>query len=134
MSRYRERYMDPEGRRHGGMPTYAWRCAPKGQVTRRQLRKLGLRPAGQQPCGQILWGSARVRQPGQAPEPRIALLYRVDLAAPIRPMTPGRWRTHEAMMRTRRTCPSCGGVFPHDLSRKYKRTCSTCLEAEGVRV
>lgn len=125
MSRYRQKFMDPEGKRHGGMPTYPWRCAPDGLVTRRQLRALGLRPAGQQPCGQVLWARGR-KSPGAA------YLYRVDLAAPVREMTEGRRRTHDAMMLVRRTCRTCKEVFPFDLSRKYGRVCWPCLDAEGV--
>ena len=128
MSRYRERFMDPEGRRHGGTPTYPWRCAPAGMVTRRQLRRLGLRPAGQQPCGQVLWARGRGRTPGRA------LLYRIDLARPVRPMDAARWRTHQAMMRARRTCRNCSAVFAWDLSRKFGRVCLDCLEIAGVTV
>lgn len=125
--------MDPEGRKHG-LPTYPWRCAPEGMVTRRQLRQRGLRPAGQNPCGQIMWpGGGRDPRTGEL-RVRFALLYRLDLAQPVREMTPGRWRTHTAMMRVRRTCRSCGDVFNFDLSRKYNRTCWPCLEAEGVQV
>ncbi|WJV51839.1 hypothetical protein [Streptomyces flavofungini] len=35
------------------------------------------------------------------------------LAAPVRPMTPGRWRAVHAMMRARRTCPDCQVTFNH---------------------
>ncbi|MFI6587501.1 RRQRL motif-containing zinc-binding protein [Embleya sp. NPDC050493] len=114
MTRVRARYQDPEGRRHGGMPTYAWRMAPEGLATRRQLRARGLRPAGQQPVGQVMWGSRRRGRP-----PRVAYLYRVDLARRVRPMTAGRWRSVAAAMRARRTCPTCridaGYVIPTSL-------------------
>lgn len=132
MSRYREKFMDPEGKRFG-LPTYPWRCAPEGQLTRRQLRARRLRPAGQHPCGQIMWQGRRDPRTGE-PRLRFALLYRLELAKPIRPMTPGRQRTQTAMMRVRRTCRSCGNVFNFDLSVKYNRTCWPCLEAEGVLV
>jgi hypothetical protein len=132
VSRYREKYMDPDGQRFG-LPTYPWRCAPEGMVTRRQLRARGLRPAGQSPCGQVLWPHGRDRRTGER-RVGVAYLYRVDLARPVQPMTAGRWRTHTAMMLVRRTCRSCGGVFNFDLSRKYDRTCWPCLEAEGVLV
>jgi hypothetical protein len=65
---------------------------------------------------------------------RTALLYRLELAQPIREMTPAMWRRHDAMMLPRRTCRSCGEVFDFDLSVKYGRTCWPCLEAEGVLV
>jgi hypothetical protein len=132
MSRYREKYMDPEGERYG-LPTYPWQCAPAGLATRRQLSERGLHPTGQHPCGQVLWPRGRDRHTGQE-RTEVAYLYRIDLARPKKTMTPGLWRTHETMMRPRRTCRTCRVVFPFDLSRKYHRTCWSCLEAEGVTV
>jgi hypothetical protein len=130
MSRYREKFMDPEGKRFG-LPTYPWHCAPEGLLTRRQLRDRDLSPVKQHPCGQILWPAGRDRLTGE-PRVRVAYLYRLDLARPVREMTPGMWRRYEAMMLPRRTCRSCGEVFDFDLSRKYNRTCWPCLVAEGV--
>lgn len=89
---------DPTGIRHSGMPTYPYRYAPNGLATRRQLRALGLRPGGQDIAGQILWRRGR----------RIAYLYRIDRALPVRPMTPGRARALDRAMLARRTCPDCG--------------------------
>jgi hypothetical protein len=126
MSRYRARFHDPEGKRHHGFPTFGWRCAPDHLLTRRQLSNRGLRPAGQEPAGQMLWYSGRGRKPGHA------YLYDVALAAPKKAMTEGMWRTHEAMMRVRRTCRRCTAVFPYDLSRKFQRVCLDCLELEGA--
>jgi len=37
-------FYDPDGSRYG-LPTYPYRCAPDGLLTRRQLRASGLRPA-----------------------------------------------------------------------------------------
>lgn len=90
---------DPHGERFG-IPTYPWRMAPDGYATCRQLRARGLRPGGQCVAGQVL-------RPRRRREPLTAYLYRVDLARRVRPMTPGRWRAHDAMMRARRTCPAC---------------------------
>ncbi|MFM9446911.1 RRQRL motif-containing zinc-binding protein [Streptomyces acidiscabies] len=108
---------DPAGERFG-IPTYPWRMAPDGYATRRQLRVRGLRPGGQCVAGQIL-------RPRHRREPLTAYLYRVDLARPVRPMTPGMWRAHAAMMRARRTCPACrrdaGYVIPPTLG-----ACVTC--------
>ncbi|WP_443055446.1 RRQRL motif-containing zinc-binding protein [Streptomyces sp. NBC_00704] len=92
------RFWDPDGATFG-IPTYPLRMAPAGLATRRQLRARGLRPGGQQVAAQVLWRYPR----GIA----AAYLYRIDLAKPVRPMTAGRWRAHEAMMRRRRTCPVC---------------------------
>ncbi|WP_030666134.1 RRQRL motif-containing zinc-binding protein [Streptomyces cellulosae] len=91
---------DPDGIRYG-VPTYPWRLAPDGLATRRQLRALGLRPGGQPIQGQLM----RVnRRTGTDP---IAYLYRVDLALPVRPMTPRKWGALALATLARRTCPSC---------------------------
>lgn len=39
---------------------------------------------------------------------RVAYLYRLELAQPVRPMTPARARALEAAMAARRTCRGCG--------------------------
>ncbi|MGY5044805.1 RRQRL motif-containing zinc-binding protein [Streptomyces sp. 900105755] len=105
------------------LPVFRWRLAPDGYATRRQLRARDLRPGGQGVAAQL----ERPRRRGRPP--LVAYLYRVDLAKPVRPMTPGRWRAHEAMMRARRTCPACsrdaGYVIPASLG-----TCVTCAYPE----
>lgn len=95
------RCYDPTGARHG-IPTYPWRLAPDGMATRRQLRAQGLRPGGQPIAAQLMRRSRR-RKAGVA----IAFLYHVELALPVRPMTPGRSRALAAAMTARRTCPAC---------------------------
>ncbi|MGV9346345.1 RRQRL motif-containing zinc-binding protein [Streptomyces spiralis] len=111
----------PDGERFG-VPTYPWRCAPDGLATRRQLRRPGLRSGGQDVAAQIL-------RPRRRREPLTAYLYRIDRALPVRPMTPGRWRAHAAMMRARRRCPECGQdagyVVPASLGM-----CVTCAYPE----
>ena len=59
MSRGYRGHHDPDGIRHGGLPTWPWRMAPAGLATRRQLAAAGLRPAGQPIAGQIAWTSRR---------------------------------------------------------------------------
>ncbi|CAL9473865.1 RRQRL motif-containing zinc-binding protein [Streptomyces sp. enrichment culture] len=112
---------DPDGERFG-IPTYPWRCAPDGLATRRQLRSRGLRPGGQDVVAQTL-------RPRRRREPLTAYLYRIDRALPVRPMTPGMWRAHAAMMRTRRRCPKCcrdaGYAIPASLGM-----CVTCAYPE----
>jgi hypothetical protein len=102
---------DPDGTRHG-IPTYPWRCAPEGLVTRRQLRARGLRPGGQPVVAQVL-------RPRHRRGPLVAYLYRLDAAKPVRPMTPAKRRALECAMRARRTCPECrtdaGYVIPASL-------------------
>ncbi|MCD0483444.1 hypothetical protein LO771_13790 [Streptacidiphilus sp. ASG 303] len=113
------RFWDPDGERFG-LPTYPWRMAPEGLATRRQLRAEGLRPGGQDVAAQILW---RNRRRGV----RAAYLYRVDLARPVRPMTPARAAALAAAMRARRTCPVCGRDAGYVLPARYG-TCLPCAE------
>ncbi|MFD0150793.1 RRQRL motif-containing zinc-binding protein [Streptomyces sp. NPDC055721] len=84
-----------------GLPVYRWRLAPEGLATFRQLRALGLRPAGQPVVAQL-------ERPRRRREPLVAFLYRVDLARPVRPMTPARWAALERANAARRVCPECG--------------------------
>ncbi|MFB6984100.1 RRQRL motif-containing zinc-binding protein [Streptomyces scopuliridis] len=111
--------------------TFPFRLAPEGLATRRQLRAAGLRPGGQDIAAQILWRPRKERRRTGQPLKK-AYLYRIDLAAPVRPMTPGRWRAHEAMMRARRTCPECrtdaGYCIPASLG-----TCVTCAYPDTQR-
>ena len=95
------KFWDPDGEEYG-IPTYPRRLAPEGLATRRQLRAQGLRPAGQDVAAQILWHGRRDPLTRLRPV-RVAYLYRLDLAAPVRPMTPGRQRAVDAMLRARRT-------------------------------
>ncbi|EGG48148.1 RRQRL motif-containing zinc-binding protein [Streptomyces griseoaurantiacus] len=115
---------DPTGERFG-LPTYPWRLAPDGLATRRQLRARGLRPGGQDIVAQLL-------RPRRQRGPLTAYLYRVDLALPVRPMTPGRWAALAAANTARRTCPQChrdaGYVIPTVLG-----TCVNCSDYEEQR-
>ncbi|MFJ5109340.1 RRQRL motif-containing zinc-binding protein [Streptomyces sp. NPDC088551] len=107
------------------LPVFRWHLAPDGYATLRQLRARGLRPGGQ---GVV----AQLERPRRRRPPLVAHLYRIDLAVPVRPMTPGRWRAHEAMMRARRTCPTCrtdaGYCIPPSLGM-----CVTCAYPEEQR-
>lgn len=110
---------DPTGATFG-IPTYPWRYAPDGYATRRQLRARGLRPGGQPVAAQVMRRS-RGRKSGVL----VGYLYRIDLAKPVRPMTPGKRTALAAAMRARRTCPQCrtdaGYVIPTSLG-----TCVPC--------
>jgi hypothetical protein len=125
VSRYRARYQDPEGRRHNGFPTYGWQCAPSHLVTRRQLAKLGLRPGGSPVVAQMLWYCGRK-------QPAVAYLYDTTRCKPKRPMTEGRRRTIDAMIRVRSTCRRCLTVAEYCLPQKLGRLCLDCLEVEGL--
>ncbi|MEU7122127.1 RRQRL motif-containing zinc-binding protein [Streptomyces zaomyceticus] len=83
------------------IPVYRWRLAPEGLATFRQLRALGLRPAGQPVVAQL-------ERPRRRRGPLVAFLYRVDLARPVRPMTPARWAALAKANAARRVCPVCG--------------------------
>ncbi len=100
------------------LPVYRWRLAPDGYAPRRQLRALGLRPGGQDVA-------ATVERPRRRRGPLVAYLYRVDLAKPVRPMTPGRWAALAKANAARRVCPECrqdaGYVIPASLGM-----CTTC--------
>ncbi|RBM14881.1 RRQRL motif-containing zinc-binding protein [Streptomyces sp. PT12] len=87
-----------------GLPVYRWRLAPDGLATRRQLRARGLRPGSQDPVAVL----ERPRRRGRPP--LVAYLYDLDRAAPVRPMTPARWRAIRAALTARRTCPGCRAV------------------------
>ncbi|MFE4373284.1 RRQRL motif-containing zinc-binding protein [Streptomyces sp. NPDC056835] len=109
----------------GTLPVFRWRMAPDGYATLRQLRSKGLRPGGQGVAAQL-------ERPRRRRPPLVAHLYRIDQAKPVRPMTPGRWRAHDAMMRARRTCPQCrtdaGYCIPPSLGM-----CVTCAYPEDQR-
>ncbi|MFD3530096.1 RRQRL motif-containing zinc-binding protein [Streptomyces sp. NPDC058664] len=83
------------------LPVYRWQLAPEGLATFRQLRALGLRPGGQPVVAQL-------ERPRRRRGPLVAFLYRVDLARPVRPMTPARWAALERANAARRICPECG--------------------------
>ncbi|WP_432044070.1 RRQRL motif-containing zinc-binding protein [Streptomyces cadmiisoli] len=100
------------------LPAYRWRLAPDGLATRRQLRARGLRPGGQDVAAQI-------ERPRRRRGPLVAYLYRVDLALPVRPMTPARRAALAKANAARRICPACrsdaGYVIPASLG-----TCVPC--------
>ncbi|MEU9920816.1 RRQRL motif-containing zinc-binding protein [Streptomyces griseoluteus] len=100
------------------LPVYRWRLAPDGYATRRQLRAAGLRPGGQDVAAQL-------ERPRRRRGPLVAYLYRVDLAKPVRPMTPARRAALAKANRARRICPQCerdaGYVIPSSLG-----TCVPC--------
>ncbi|MQY14990.1 hypothetical protein SRB5_51670 [Streptomyces sp. RB5] len=91
---------DPTGG-HYGVPTYPWKFGPPGLATRRQLRAEGLRPGGQPIAAQVM------RQNRRQGGVKVAYLYRVDLALPVRPMTSRKWGALALAMLARRTCPEC---------------------------
>ena len=118
------RFYDPDGVRYG-VPTFPFRLAPDGLATRRQLRARGLRPGGQDVAAQLMWVS---RFRGQV---MTAHLYRLDLAQPVRPMTPARTRALDAANTARRTCPSCGRDAGYVIPRSLG-ACVPCHDAPAL--
>ncbi|MFB7643569.1 RRQRL motif-containing zinc-binding protein [Streptomyces sp. NPDC056084] len=120
------RFYDPTGVRYG-VPTFPWRMAPDGLATRRQLRARGLRPGGQDVAAQVLWYSRRYRRKGTSPI-RVAYLYRLDRAKPVRPMTPAKWAALAKANAAQRVCIECrrdaGYRIPTSLGM-----CVTCADA-----
>ncbi|MFF9273340.1 RRQRL motif-containing zinc-binding protein [Streptomyces rochei] len=106
-----------------GLPEYDWGTAPVDQLaTRRQLRAAGLRPGGHDPVA-ILRCKACATRDRTCTRP--AYLYRVDLAAPVRPMTLAREAALDAAMAARTTCPVCRRRYHYVLPL---RTLGSCLE------
>ncbi|OEJ53501.1 RRQRL motif-containing zinc-binding protein [Streptomyces agglomeratus] len=120
------RLYDPNGERYG-IPSYPWRMAPDGLATRRQLRARGLRPGGQDVAAQVLWYSRRYWRKGTSPI-RVAYLYRLDDAKPVRPMTPAKWAALAKANAAQQICPECrrdaGYRIPTLLGM-----CVTCADA-----
>ncbi|MGW3026348.1 RRQRL motif-containing zinc-binding protein [Streptomyces sp. NPDC001221] len=107
------------------VPVYRWRLAPGGLATVRQLRAVGLRPGGQEVV-------AQVERPRRRRGPLVAYLYSIELAKPVRPMTPAKWAALAKANAARRTCPQCrqdaGYVIPPSLGM-----CVTCAYPEEQR-
>ncbi|MFJ5032085.1 RRQRL motif-containing zinc-binding protein [Streptomyces sp. NPDC088560] len=108
------------------LPVFRWRLAPDGYATYRQLRARSLRPGGQPVAAQL-------ERPRRRRGPLIAYLYRVDLAKPVRPMTPAKWAALAKANAARRICPQCrrdaGYVIPPSLG-----TCAPCAFPEPSSV
>jgi hypothetical protein len=107
-------FYDPTGARYG-LPTYPYRFAPPGLLTRRQLRATGRRPGRQPIAAQILWRRGR----------RVAYLYREELARPKHPATPAQLAALDRAMTARRTCPTCRQVKPYCIPRSLGE-CPDC--------
>ena len=119
-------FYDPDCERYG-LPTYPYHLAPDGLRTKRQLRKKGLRPGGQDIAAQILWwhGGGRRRSGHAGRSRRVAYLYDEAQAKPVRPMTPAKWGAVANALIARKTCPSCGRVMPYCIPRSIGE-CNEC--------
>ena len=117
-------FYDPDGDRYG-IPTYPYRWAPEGLLTRRQLRAAGLRPAGQDVVAQILWRHGE----------RVAYLYRADLAKPKRHATSAQHAAITKALTARRTCTTCGLTKDYYIPRSLGECldCADAYETRGAR-
>ncbi|TQL76825.1 hypothetical protein FB566_2365 [Stackebrandtia endophytica] len=112
------RFDDPTGDTYG-LPTYPWRSAPPGLVTRRQLRAAGLAPGGHDPVAQVMWKGVGGH--------RVAHLYSLALAVPKREATPAVQAAVEKALAARRTCPTCGITRAYYI-RTSLGECNQCAE------
>ncbi|MEU1122007.1 RRQRL motif-containing zinc-binding protein [Streptomyces sp. NPDC005899] len=103
--------------------TFDWQASPNGLATRRQLRALGLRPGGHDPVAQLRC-RACLTKPARTCT-RMAYLYRIDLALPVRPMTLAKEAALDRAMAKRTTCPRCLRRYHFCLPL---RTIGSCLE------
>ncbi|MFF8610006.1 RRQRL motif-containing zinc-binding protein [Streptomyces sp. NPDC015346] len=99
----------------GAIPVYRWRLAPEGLATFRQLRAMGLRPGGQPVAAQL-------ERPRRRRGPLVAYLYRVDLAKPVRPMTPAKRAALDRANAARQVCPKCR----HDAGYRIPASLGMC--------
>ncbi|MER7369666.1 RRQRL motif-containing zinc-binding protein [Nonomuraea wenchangensis] len=129
MSRARMPFWDPEGSRHGGLPTYPWRMAPSHLATKRQLAADGLRPGGQPVCAQVMWRtrSHGGRAAGVPATIGVAYLYDRALAKPKRQPTAAQREAIAKALRARRICPECQVERDYCLPRRYG-VCLDCHE------
>jgi hypothetical protein len=105
------------GRILDGLPAFAFRGAPSGLLTRRQLRAAGLGPGGQEPYARLVWGRDR----------RWAWLYRADLARPKRIPSPAQLAALRKALAARRVCAVCGPV--DHCVRTTDQLCGECHAA-----
>jgi hypothetical protein len=114
--------------RYAGAPVFRYGWAPSGLATVRQLAAKGLRPAGQDPAGWLVWGPPN--------RPRWAYLYRLDLAAPKRPMTPAMRAAIAACNAALRVCPTCrrddGYRIPRSLGQCWPCADRTTTDREDA--
>ncbi|MBW4717415.1 RRQRL motif-containing zinc-binding protein [Saccharothrix obliqua] len=112
-----------------GLPVFGWRgrpgAVPAGLYTRRQLRAKGLQPGTADPDALLVF---RHRVPARTEE--VCELWREEIAVPVRAMTPGMWRAHQAAMRARRFCQAHQGYVDH-VVRGPRRLCSACFFADA---
>ena len=106
--------------RYAGVPVFRYGWAPSGLATVRQLTAKGLRPAGQDVAGWLVWGPAN--------RPRWAYLYRLDLAAPKRATSPAQHAAIQAMNTAWQVCPTCR----RDVGYRIRTSLGECDRCAGI--
>ena len=95
---YTERWgWQPAAWVEAGLPTWAWRCAPRGLLTRRQMRERDLAPGGAEPVALIVCRRGRRR----------AYLYDPADCCPKRVASAAQLAALGKAIAARRWCPSC---------------------------
>jgi hypothetical protein len=112
--------LDPTGEHHGGLPTYPWRSAPYGFMTRRQLTEAGLRAGGQPIAAQVVRGRYLH-----------AYLYRRDLALPKRTASPAWLASTRKATAARRWCASCETTKDYIPSKRLGE-CNECADGRSL--
>jgi hypothetical protein len=111
----------PTARIVAGLPAWSYRGAPRGLLTRRQMRAEGLAPGGSAPVGLIVW------RRGQ----RWAHLWdRADLR-PKRTASPAQLAALGRALAARQRCPTCHRDVGYCLPRRFGE-CIDCAERAGV--
>ncbi|MFE2823481.1 RRQRL motif-containing zinc-binding protein [Streptomyces sp. NPDC059271] len=105
--------------------SYDWRIAPKGLATRRQLRALGLRPAGQTP---VVLRCRKCRNFPDRTCTRPTFLYHIDLARPVRPMTLAKEKALDRAMEARQRCPLCRRRYHACIPLRRLGSCLECAD------
>lgn len=113
-------HLDPSGEAHGGLPTYPWRAAPEGLMTRRQLTAAGLRAGGQPVAAQVVRGRYLH-----------AYLYRVDLAKPKRAASAAWYEATRKATAARRVCGTCKRD-PGYIPSKRLSECNECADGRST--
>ncbi|WP_018683679.1 RRQRL motif-containing zinc-binding protein [Actinokineospora enzanensis] len=114
---------------HQGLPLLSWGIAPRGVLaTRRQLRGMGKRPAGQEPVAYLYFRCRR------ACKQVFAELFLVSRAAPHRPATPAQHTAIAKANLARRLCRTCGRDAGYVVPLET-RQCTPCwlATAESTR-
>ncbi|OLM27901.1 hypothetical protein Ae717Ps2_7119 [Pseudonocardia sp. Ae717_Ps2] len=97
-----------------GLPTWRWRAAPAGLMTRRQMRAAGLAPCGAAPVAQVVCRRGR----------RWALLWDPAELGPKRVPSPAQLAALDRALAARRRCPICR----LDAGYCIPRSIGSCLE------